>query len=117
MYSDDVIHDLVGSPLEPLEGPEAAKRFYELLTANVETERMDLNQAKYGKDLCVTEHQWRGPVPGELIGISGHGRRISFRMLHLWEFNGGAISRENVWLDTGSIIQQLTADEAIAVQA
>ncbi len=114
MYTDDVIHDVVGSPLGALEGPEAAKRFYEFLTANIHTEEMDVNHAKYGEDFCVFEHQWRGTIPGEFMGIPGHGRRISFRMLHLWEFRDGAMSRENVWLDAGSIIQQLTADEAIA---
>ena len=117
MYSDDVVHDLVGSPLGTLEGPEEAKRFYEMLAANIQTDQMDVNHAKYGEDFCVIEHQWRGTVPGEFMGIYGHGRRISFRMLHLWEFNDGAISRENVWLDTGSIIQQLTSDAAIAAQA
>ncbi len=117
MYTDDVIHDVVGSPLGALEGPEAAKRFYEFLTANIHTEEMDVNHAKYGEDFCVIEHQWHGTVPGEFMGIPGHGRRISFRMLHLWEFNDGAMSRENVWLDAGSIIQQLTADKAIAAHA
>ena len=117
MYTDDVIHDVVGSPLGALEGPEAAKRFYEFLTANIRTEEMDVNHAKYGEDFCVIEHQWHGTVPGEFMGIPGHGRRISFRMLHLWEFNDGAMSRENVWLDAGSIIQQLTADEATAAHA
>ena len=28
-----------------------------------------------------------------------HGREISFRMLHVFEFRDGRISRENVWLD------------------
>lgn len=117
MYTEDVIHDVVGSPLGALEGPEAAERFYEFLTANIHTEEMNVNHAKYGEDFCVIEHQWHGTVPGEFMGIPGHGRRISFRMLHLWEFNDGAMSRENVWLDAGSIIQQLTADEAIAAHA
>jgi hypothetical protein len=32
-----------------------------------------------------------------------------FRMLHVFEFRGDAISRENVWLDAGAIVAQLTA--------
>ena len=75
---------------------------------------MDVNHAKYGEDFCVIEHQWHGTVPGEFMGIPGHGRRISFRMLHLWEFKDGAMTRENVCLDAGSFIQQLTAEQAIA---
>jgi hypothetical protein len=30
-------------------------------------------------------------------------------MLHVWEFRDGRISRENVWIDGGSVIAQLTA--------
>lgn len=40
--------------------------------------------------------------------MCGHGKRITFRLLHVWEFRDGLISRENVWLDGGSIIAQLT---------
>jgi predicted ester cyclase len=109
MYTDDVIHDLVGSPLGPLTGPAAAKGFYEFLTANVKTERMDVNHAWYGDDFCVIEHQATGTVPGEFLGIAGNGRRISFRLLHVWEFKTGRISRENLWLDSAAIVAQLTA--------
>jgi steroid delta-isomerase-like uncharacterized protein len=118
MYTADVIHDVVGAPHGPLSGPEAARGFYEMLTTNIKTERMDVNHASYGEDFCVIEHQWHGTVPGEFLGVPGHGKRISFRMLHVWEFQDGRISRENVWLDSGSIIHQLTsADAASADQS
>lgn len=114
MYTDDVIHDVVGSPTGALQGPDAARRFYEFLTANLHTERMQPSHAWYGDDFCVIEHQWTGTVPGEFAGIPGHGRRISFRLLHVWEFKGDRMSRENVWLDSGAIISQLTASEPAA---
>jgi steroid delta-isomerase-like uncharacterized protein len=109
MYTDDVIHDTVGFPQGPLHGPEAAKGFYEFLIANVSTEQMDVTNARYGDDFCVIEHQWTGTVPGEFLGIPGNGRRISFRMLHVWDFKNGHISRENIWLDGNAIVAQLTA--------
>jgi len=52
---------------------------------------------------------WTGTVPGAFLGVPGNGRRISFRLLHIFEFRDGLISRENAWLDGGSIVQQLTA--------
>lgn len=114
MYTEDVIHDVVGSPTGPLQGPEAAKAFYEMLTQNVATDRVEVNHAWYGDDFGVIEHQWHGKVPGEFLSVPGDNRRISFRMLHVWEFKDGRISRENVWLDGGSIISQLTAPPAAA---
>jgi predicted ester cyclase len=77
------------------------------------TQRMDVNRAWYGDDFCVIEHQWHGPVTGEFLGVPGNGRWISFRILHIWEFKDGKISRENVWLDGGSIVEQLTAGEPV----
>jgi hypothetical protein len=32
-------------------------------------------------------------------------------MLHVWDFQNDAISREQVWLDGGSIAAQLTAPQ------
>jgi predicted ester cyclase len=60
----------------------------------------------------VTEHQWNGTVPGAFMGVPGNGRRISFRLLHVWEFRDGRISRENAWLDGGSILGQLNSATA-----
>lgn len=117
MYTDDVIHDVVGSPLGPLSGPQAAKRFYEFLTANVKTERMEVTHSWYGDDFCVLEHQFHGSVPGQFLGVPGNGKRISFRMLHIWEFKDDRISRENVWLDGGSIVAQLTGEQPAAATA
>lgn len=108
MYTDDVIHDDVGAPHGLLHGPDAAKGFYAYLAANLKTERMDPTHALYGDDFCVMEHTATGSIHGEMLGIPGHGRRISFRMLHIWEFKDGLMSRENVWLDTAAIVTQLT---------
>jgi steroid delta-isomerase-like uncharacterized protein len=111
MYTDDVEHDVVGAPSGPLQGPAAAQGFYEFLTSNIKTEEMVPTRTYYGDDFCVIEHEWSGTVPGAFLGISGHGRRISFRMLHVWEFRDGRISRENVWLDGAAIREQLEGPE------
>jgi hypothetical protein len=79
---------------------------HNLLVSDLTTERMEPVFRRYGEDFCVIEHEWIGTVPGSFLGIPGHGRRISFRMLHVWTFRGGMISREG-WLDTGAIVRQL----------
>jgi steroid delta-isomerase-like uncharacterized protein len=108
MYTEDVEHDVVGFPGGPAHGPAAARRFYDQLVQDTETEDMSPKHRYYGDDFCVIEHEWRGTVPGSLLGVPGDGKRISFRMLHIWEFRDGRISRENVWIDGGAVIAQLT---------
>ena len=109
VYTDDIEHDVVGAPHGPVQGREAAKGFYDHLVQNIQTETMIATRRHYGEDFCVQEHQWSGTVPGSFLGVPGRGKRISFRLLHLFEFRDGRISRENVWLDGGSIVAQLTA--------
>ena len=45
---------------------------------------------------------------GEL-GIPEHRRRVTFRILHIFGFRDGLISREQVWIESGAIVAQLTA--------
>ena len=49
-----------------------------------------------------------GTVIGSLPGLPGNGRRINFRILHVFEFRIGLISRENVRLDSAAIVNQLS---------
>jgi steroid delta-isomerase-like uncharacterized protein len=114
VYTDDVEHDVVGAPHGPLHGPAAAEQFYQQLTSDTRTEAMRPTHRYYGDDFCVVEHLWTGQVPGSLLGVPGHGRRISFRLLHVWEFRDGRISRENVWLDGAAIVAQLGAPDGHA---
>jgi len=110
--TDDIVHDVVGLPTGPNVGPAAAKGFYAYLTTNVTGDVAKLNHAWYGEDFCVLEHQWHGNVPGEFLGIPGNGKPVDFRMLHVWEFKDGRMSRENVWLDGAAIVAQLTGEPA-----
>jgi steroid delta-isomerase-like uncharacterized protein len=117
MYTEDAEHDVVGTPHGPLHGKDAAQGFYDQLINDISTEEMIPTRRYYGEDFCVIEHIWNGTVPGTFLGVAGNGRRISFRLLHIWEFREGLISRENVWMDGGSIVAQLTSDEESTVTA
>jgi steroid delta-isomerase-like uncharacterized protein len=108
----DVVHDAVGKPYGPLHGRMAAGDFHNLLAHDLHTEKMEPVYRCYGHDFCLVEHEWTGSVRGAFRGLPGHGRRISFRMFHLWAFRDGRICRENVWLDSGAIVRQLTAESA-----
>lgn len=109
MYTEDVVHDVVGWPQGPMNGREAAQSFYDQLVQEIKTEQMTPTHRYYGSDFAVIEHLWTGTVPGSFLGVPGYGKRISFRMLHVWEFRDDRMNRENVWLDGGAIVGQLTS--------
>jgi steroid delta-isomerase-like uncharacterized protein len=110
VYADDVEHDVVGFPGAPSIGIDAARAFYEHLTANLRTTgEKPLHQYEAGDGTVILEAQMSADVIGEFLGIPGNGRNISFRILHVFEFDDSSVTREQVWLDTGSIVAQLTA--------
>ena len=44
---------------------------------------------------------------GSVFGIEGRGRSVRVRLLHVFDFSGGLISRESAWLDLATLRQQL----------
>jgi len=108
-YHDDIVHDAVGFPGSPRHGKDAAREFYRFLTANFRTEEEEPIRRWFLDDTMFLEQSMTGSVIGEMLGIPGNGRRVTFRIFHVFEFTDGLISREQVWLDTGAIVAQLTA--------
>ena len=108
-YAEDVIHDAVGFPGSPRVGKQAAREFYSFLTANFLTEEEEPLHRWFAGDAMFLEQKMTGKVVGQMMGIPGHGRRISFRIFHVFEFANGLIRREQVWLDAGSVVAQLSA--------
>ena len=108
VYTEDVEHDVVGFPTGPLHGKEAARDFYEELTANFRTEEEQPSHRYFADDAMILDQMMTGTVIGTFLGMPGNGRRITFRILHVFEFKNNLISRENVWLDGGAIAQQLS---------
>jgi steroid delta-isomerase-like uncharacterized protein len=108
VYTDDVEHDVVGWPGGPLHGKDAAREFYRELTANLRIEQQRPAHQYLAADAVILDQQLTGTVTGTLMGLPGNGRRITFRILHVFEFKDGLISRENAWLDGAAIQQQLS---------
>jgi steroid delta-isomerase-like uncharacterized protein len=108
VYTDDIEHDIVGFPGSPTQGMDGARKFYEELTANFRTEGEEVLRRHFTDDSMILEQIMTGTVIGSMLGLPGHGRRISFRILHVFEFRDGLVSRENVWLDSAAIVGQLS---------
>jgi steroid delta-isomerase-like uncharacterized protein len=108
VYTDDVEHDVVGYPGSPHHGKDGARTFYDELTANFRAEGEEVLHRYFAGETMILEQKMTGAVIGSMLGLPGHGRQISFRILHVFEFRDGLICRENVWLDSAAIVAQLS---------
>jgi hypothetical protein len=107
-FTADVEHDLVGVPSGgPLHGKGAAGAFYARLLENLAIEQFTSVRRMYGDDFVVDESIVDGHALGVVGGREGRGRPVRFRLLHVFEFRGGLIARENAWLDLAALQQQL----------
>lgn len=104
----DAVHDIVGWPTGPTKGRDAAKPFYERLFADLADGKVTSQKRLYGENFLVDDSIWEGVAAGKPFGIDGRGRRLKFRLIHVFEFReDGFIRSENVWVDMAAIIQQL----------
>src|SRR5712692_4560176 len=68
--TDDVRHNVVGSPWGELSGKEAVRPFYEQLFADVKGEGVEPVSRWYGPDFVVDETLWTGHIAdGRFFGL------------------------------------------------
>ena len=58
-------------------------------------------------DRLVDEHYAYEAADDAPFGCPARGGDVSFRLLHIFEFKDGRISRENAWMDVADIQRQL----------
>jgi predicted ester cyclase len=104
----------VGWPAGVSSSKQAARAFYEQMFSDLAGEKVTNVKRLYGDEFVVDESIWHGKAVGNPMGIPGHGRPLTFRILHIFEVTpDGKIKRENVWLDQAAIIQQLSEPVAM----
>ena len=108
MYTDDVEHDVVGNPSVSAGKAEVAE-FYRRLLADLRLDDIRSVRRYHGEDFVVDESIVTATAIGSPFGIPGRGRTLRFRLLHVFEVDGGVITRENAWLDLASVLAQLSA--------
>lgn len=89
VYTDDVEHDVVGFPDGLHHSKAGARDFYVQLTANFLAETWSERRRFVTDDAMILEQDMTGTVTGSMLGVPGRGRRITFRMLHVFEFRDG----------------------------
>ncbi len=101
-------HEVIPSPLGKLRDRGRIRAFYETLFRDLKGEAVTPVRRLYGDGFLVDESIWHGRIAdGRQFLCGGRSGPVSFRLLHVFEFRDGLISRENVWLDGASVQQQL----------
>jgi SnoaL-like domain len=100
-------HDVVGRPGGPLHGGEQIGEFYRALLDELRIDRFEPVRRRYGTDHVVDESLLHATATGHPFGLDGRGRTVRTRFLHIFDFDGGLISRESAWIDLAAIQEQL----------
>jgi hypothetical protein len=100
-------HDVAGRPGGPVYGGEEIAAYYRRLLADLRITRFETIRRRYGSSHAVDESILHGIAEGAVLGLEGRGRPVQVRLLHVFDFSGGLISRESAWLDVATLQQQL----------
>jgi ketosteroid isomerase-like protein len=104
----DVEHEVVPSPMGIQHDKAKIRAFYAMLFECVKGESVTPIKRYYGDDFMIDETMWHGEIAdGRPFLCDGHSGKVSFRLLHIFEFKDGKIAREQAWCDLAAIQRQL----------
>jgi uncharacterized protein len=103
-FIPDAVHDVAGMR----RGGEQIGDFYRDLLAELRIDRFETLRRSYGDRYAADESILHATAIGRPFGLDGRGRTVSVRLLHVFEFDDGLISRENAWLDMAELAAQLS---------
>jgi ketosteroid isomerase-like protein len=105
----DAEHHLLGSPWGPLHGHDAIRRFYDAIFPALRGTSVESVDRSSADGLVVDDSIWVGDVlDAAAFGLPGRSGAARFRLLHLFDVEGGLITRERVWPDLATLTHQLT---------
>ena len=112
--TEDAEHEPVGFPGAPFHSHDELMGFYEVLFQELEQHEILPVRRLHGESFLVDEVQYRGRAHDGFMGFEfgADGSPVDFRLLHVCEFEGDRISREQVWLDVNAIRFQARGDAA-----
>jgi hypothetical protein len=106
-------HHVVPSPIGITRDREAIRALYAGMFKDLRGSGVTPVRRLYGEDFAVDESIWHGHIEdGRMFGCAGRSGPVSFRLLHVFEFDGEKIRRENAWCDVAAIQAQLGLAEA-----
>ncbi|GAC1574467.1 MAG: hypothetical protein NVS3B24_01630 [Candidatus Dormibacteria bacterium] len=106
--ADDIEYDfMVGSPA-PVRGKDAVRAHHLSEFANASLERCIPLRRLYGETFVVDEVIWEGRITGRLGTMVGNGRRVTQRVLRIFEIRDGQVSRQTIYSDFAAVARQLS---------
>ena len=105
--ADDVELDLVGDTPNLIRGKDAVRAHHLSEFANTIHERNVPLRRLYGSGFVVDELIWEGRIPGRVGALIGNGRRVSQRVLRIFEVREGWVTRQSIYTDFAAITRQL----------
>jgi uncharacterized protein len=105
--ADDIELDLVGSTPTSIRGKDAVRAHHLSEFANTMHERDVPLRRLYGFGFVLDELIWEGRITGRVGPLIGNGRRVSQRVLRIFEVSEGCVTRQSVYTDFAAITRQL----------
>jgi uncharacterized protein len=105
--TDDIVYELIGGALSTVRGREAVRAHHLREFANAIHERDIPLRRLYGDGFAVDELIWEGRITGRVGLIAGNGRRVTHRILRIFEVRDGRIAHQSIYSDFASVSRQL----------
>ncbi|MEQ1755830.1 MAG: nuclear transport factor 2 family protein [Micropepsaceae bacterium] len=104
----EIEHEIVPSPVGVQHDKAKVRAYYKMLFSSLKGDSVTPLKRYYGNDFMVDETMWHGEIfDGSPFLCDGKSGKVSFRLLHIFEFVDGRISREQAWCDLAAIQRQL----------
>jgi len=104
---DDVEYDLIGAVPNSLRGRDAVRAHHLQEFANTMHERDVPLRRLYGEGFVVDELIWEGRITGRVGSLVGNGRRVTQRILRIFEVHDGRVARQSIYFDFAAMTRQL----------
>ena len=105
---DEFVHEVFPMTMGTITDKGKVRVMYSWLFKSIHGKGVTPLKRYYGEDFLIDETLWTGDVEdGAPLGCAGLSGPVSFRMLHVFEVDGGKIRKEQVWCDLAAIQQQL----------
>jgi hypothetical protein len=105
--TDDVEYELVGSSPSAIHGKDAVRAHHVRELANTMPERDIPLRRLYGHGFVIDELIWEGRITGRVGQLIGSGRRVSHRILRIFEVRDLLVARQTIYSDFVAITRQL----------